>query len=187
MLYSIAAAAVLSLALQQTSIAELFYIAWHGYSAQNTAASILNGGGIISMLKVMAIVGISSAYAVIFQKTGLLKNFMLPLNAISKRINSFFALLITAVSTSAIACNQTLAIMLSHQLAQEIEPERQKFALDLENSVVVLAPIIPWSIASGVPLTSVGAPTSSIVAACFLYLLPLCTLLKYSLTKIKHK
>ena len=41
-------------------------------------------------------------------------------------------------------------------------------ATDLENSVVVLAPIVPWSIAGAVPLASAGAPEQSLLAACYL-------------------
>ena len=40
-------------------------------------------------------------------------------------------------------------------------------------SAVVVAALIPWSIAGGAPLSSAGAPLSSIFFAFFLYLLPL--------------
>ena len=47
----------------------------------------------------------------------------------------------------------------------------------LEDSAVVIAPLIPWSIAGAVPLVAVGAPESSVLFALFLYLLPLWDLL----------
>ena len=59
------------------------------------------------------------------------------------------------------------------QICKELEPDAQKFAIDMENSVIVVAPLVPWSIAGAVPLASVSAPLTSIVAAVFLYLLPL--------------
>ena len=46
-------------------------------------------------------------------------------------------------------------------------------AISLENSVIVIAPLIPWSIAGSVPLAILGAPTSSLLAAFYLFLLPL--------------
>ena len=58
-------------------------------------------------------------------------------------------------------------------------------ALTLEDTAVVLAPLIPWSIAGGVPLASVGAPTASILFSCFLYLLPLWRLVLSLLEKKK--
>ena len=57
-----------------------------------------------------------------------------------------------------IACNQTLSIMLTHQLCKEGNPDNKRFAIDLENTAVVLAPLVPWSIAGAVPLAAVGAP-----------------------------
>lgn len=86
------------------------------------------------------------------------------------------AMLCTAVAASMIACNQTLSILLTHQLCADTEPDGPSCAIDLENSVVVLAPLVPWSIAGAVPLASAGAPEQSLLAACYLYLIPLCSL-----------
>ena len=82
-----------------------------------------------------------------------------------------------------IACNQTLSIMLTDQLGSELEPDARRMALDLENSAVLVAPMIPWSIAGAVPLATVGAPITSIFASFFLYLVPVCYLI-HSITKI---
>ena len=46
-----------------------------------------------------------------------------------------------------------------------------------EDSAVVIAPLIPWSIAGAVPLATINAPTLSLAAATFLYLLPLSRML----------
>ena len=62
--------------------------------------------------------------------------------------------------------------MLSHSLCKE-DQSKQELAIGLENTAVVLAPLIPWSIAGAVPLASLGAPTAAILAACYLYLIPL--------------
>ena len=86
-----------------------------------------------------------------------------------------------------IACNQTLGIMLTHQLCGKVEPDNQKLAIDLEDSVVVIAPLIPWSIAAATPLSSIGAPTSSIPFAFFLYLLPLTQLVFHLIKKPTSK
>lgn len=52
-------------------------------------------------------------------------------------------------------------------------PDRQKMAIDLENTVIVIAPLIPWSIAGAVPIASVGAPAACVLAAFYLWFLPL--------------
>ena len=58
------------------------------------------------------------------------------------------------------------------QLCAEVEPDPETMASHLENTTVVIAPLIPWSIAGAVPLATVGAPTACILTACYLYLLP---------------
>ena len=68
--------------------------------------------------------------------------------------------------------------MLTNQLCRDLEPDDERMALHLEDSAVVVAPLVPWSIACAVPLTAVGAPSSAILFACFLYLLPLWRLLR---------
>lgn len=175
---SIASAIALCLGVQHMAIRDILALMVQGFHAADREVGImLNGGGIISMLKVMAIVCISSSYAGIFQKTGLLNGIKEWLVKISARITPFGGMLVTSLVAGMIACNQALTIMLTHQLCNDIEPDRQELAVGLENSAVVVAPLIPWSIAGAVPLDSVGAPTRSLFAACFLYLLPLYILL----------
>ncbi len=171
---SIATALPISILLQHTPIETIPALLLTGYTAPHSEVAImLNGGGITSILKVAAIVCLSSAFSGIFQNTGLLENVKHAIQKIAKKTNTFLAILLTSIMTSMIACNQTLAIILTDQLANEIETDKKRFAIALENSVVVVAPLIPWSIAGGVPLATIEAPTASILFACFLYLLPL--------------
>ena len=81
--------------------------------------------------------------------------------------------MITSVFTSLISCNQTLAIILAHQLCEGLEKDKDTSAINLENTAVVISPLVPWSIAGAVPLASSGAPTASLFAAGFLYILPI--------------
>ena len=137
------------------------------------------------MLRVAAIVCISSAYAGIFQNTGLLENIKASIQKAAERTTPFAAILLTSVLTGLIACNQTLTIMLTDQLTRGVEPDKERFAVALEDSAVVIAPLIPWSIAGAVPLATIEAPTLAIVFACFLYLLPLCRLVASFVKKPK--
>lgn len=160
--------------IQHLTLSQLPALLFSGFHAKNPeAAAFLDGGGIRSMFKVAAIVCISSSYAGIFQTTGLLNGLKMLLLKLGSRITPFGAILLASAGTSMIACNQTLAIMLTDQLGSELEPDAGRMALNMENSVVLVAPLIPWSIAGTVPLATVGAPVSSILAAFFLYLVPL--------------
>ena len=175
---SILAALPLCVLLQGASWREILRTAVLGYTAADPAVgSMLNGGGIWSMVRVAAIVCLSSAYAGIFRETGLLDGFRKTAGALSRRVTPFGAVLCTAGGTAVIACNQTLTILLAHQLCGEIGMEQEELAIALEDTAVVLAPLVPWSIAGAVPLAAVGAPERSLLAACFLYLLPISRLL----------
>ena len=77
-----------------------------------------------------------------------------------------------------VSCNQMFSVMLTRQAFEEIIPDRSCLALALEDSAVLIAPMIPWSIAAAVPLASANAPSSSIFFAFYLYLGPLCTLVR---------
>ncbi len=174
MLISIVLAAFLSVALQGRTIGEILQMCLTGYQASDPALNaMMNGGGLKSMIKVAAIVSLSSCYAGIFEGTGLLKPIQGKIEALSRKITPFGATFAVAAVASMIACNQTLSIMLTHQLCKEGNPDNKRFAIDLENTAVVLAPLVPWSIAGAVPLAAVGAPIASVVVASYLYILPI--------------
>lgn len=160
--------------IQGVSLTELLNIAVFGYRADEAElAALLSGGGIQSMVKVFCIVCLSSSYSGMFNGTGLLEGFRGSLTRLSTKILPFGCILLTSIITVMVSCNQTLAIMLTHQLCMDTEPDPETMASHLENTAVVIAPLIPWSIAGAVPLATVGAPTISILTACYLYLLPL--------------
>ena len=172
---SIVAAAAVCVLYQGEPFKEVLLCALAGFEAKDVElAAMLDGGGMISMLKVAGIVCISASYAGIFQKTGLLDAVIELIARMNSKLSSFVTVVIISVLSGAVSCNQTLAIMLTQQLCSNIVPSRQKFAIYLENSVVLIAPTIPWSIASGVPLTSVGAPVIAISMAFYLFLVPIC-------------
>ena len=162
MIASIVTAIPVCIGLQNMAFTELPELLLNGFhSTDVTVAAMLNGGGITSMLKVGAIVCISSSYSGIFQATGILNGFQKMVCLLANRTKPYFAVLVASILTSVMACNQTLAIMLTDQLC---------------SSAVLIAPLVPWSIACVVPLTAAGAPGYSVLFAVFLYLLPLCDL-----------
>lgn len=178
MLASIVSSVLVCVLYQGLPLKEIFEILVVGYHSPNPQiASMINGGGITSMLKVTAIVCLSSSYAGIFKETGLLDHLKTGISRLGTKYSAFAVILSTSIIASMIACNQTLSIMLTQQLCDTVEQDEKRFAIHLENSAVVVAPLIPWSIAGAVPLTSIAAPASSLFAACYLYLLPLWSLI----------
>ena len=172
MTVSIICAALVAVLVQKCAVSELIHAALFGYQPENAElAALLSGGGVLSMLRVLLIVCLSSGYAGIFGLTGMLDNIRTMLLKLSRILSPYGCVLVTAVVTAVIACNQTLTIMLTHQLCTEAEPDAGKMALYLEDSAVVIPPLIPWSIACAVTLASVSAPAESVGAAVYLYLL----------------
>ncbi len=174
MLFSILTAVPLCIFVQQQSLSEVLQYAWSGYVAHDgEVGRLLNGGGITSMIRVGLIVCISSAYAGIFKTTGMLHGLQQQILLLAKRITSFGATMWVSVAASCIGCNQTLSIMLTHQLCKDTESDMQRFAIRLENTAVLIAALIPWSIAGVVPLAMLGASHESFFYAFFLFLTPL--------------
>ena len=171
---SILAALIISLFYQGAEPLPLLRAALLGYRCPESALAVmLNGGGVLSMAKPAAIVCLSSCYAGIFEGTGLLNHLKAGIRRLSGRVCVFACILGTSAAASVVACNQTLTIMLTEQICRELEPDRKKLAIALENTAVVIPPLIPWSIAGAVPLASIGAPSASLLLACYLYILPL--------------
>lgn len=178
MLISIAASIPICLFYQNITVSELLNYSLFGFTVEDEAvAEMISGGGIISMVKVTAIVCIASSYSGIFKETGLLEPISKLIEKMGRIFSPYTVILIASVISAMVACNQTLSIMLTEQLCNKLETDPKKLALYLENSAVVVAALVPWAIACGVVFAFVEAPTISILAAAFLYLLPVYSLI----------
>ncbi|WP_378955791.1 Na+/H+ antiporter NhaC family protein [Pelosinus sp. sgz500959] len=143
-------------------------------------AEIIQGGGLYSMLKVSLIVLISSAYSGIFEGTGLLSEIEVFFERLSDKINLYPATILASIVTAAFSCNQTLAIMLTHQIQYKIYEKKglatYQLALDIENTVILISALIPWNIAGAVPAAALAADSGFIFYAFYLFLVPLTNL-----------
>lgn len=184
---SILVALPISLLVQGTPIAQLPRLLVMGFQAADSeVAAMVNGGGIMSMVRVGAIVCLASSYSGIFKQTGLLDRAEKLVQQLAKQAGNYTAIFCTSILANMIACNQTLGIMLTHQLCRELDSDSDHMALDLEDTAVVIAPLIPWSIAGAVSLSAAGAPMAGMATACYLYLLPLWRLVTH-MVKRKRK
>ncbi|SHM27454.1 Na+:H+ antiporter, NhaC family [Caldanaerovirga acetigignens] len=176
-LCSIITSVLVCIFCQKVSGYELIRYMLMGYRSVNPGlGQLINGGGIISMFNTMLIIVISSSYFGIFRKTNLLNKIKRWSFALAQCSTDFAAVLVVSVITVALSCNQTLATMLTYEITEGMFKDREKLAVFLANSVIVISALIPWSIASVFPLTTIGAPRSSIFYAVYLYALPLWSL-----------
>lgn len=179
---SIVSGILIALFVQDISLMQMLRYIITGYTVDKSGffADIIQGGGLLSMLKVSLIVLISSAYAGIFQGTGLLKEVEGFFEMLCKKINTYPTMILTSIATAAFSCNQTLAVMLTHQVTHKLYEKKRlsnyRMALDLENTVIVISPLIPWNIAGAVPAAAISADAGFIMYAFYLFLVPLTNL-----------
>jgi NhaC family Na+:H+ antiporter len=182
MTISILSGILLALFVQHIPFLHLLQYIATGYSMDrdNPLAGIMEGGGLYSMLNVALIVLLSSAYSGIFEGTGLLRDIELFFAWLSEKITVYPALILSSIATTAFSCNQTLAVMLTHQFQYKIYEKNQltkyRLAVDLENTVIVISALIPWNIAGAVPAAALSADASFILYAFYLFLVPLTNL-----------
>ena len=141
-------------------------------------ADIMAGGGLISMANVLIIVILSCSYSGMFNGTGLLDPITDRVERMADRIGLFAAQVVVSFGTCALFCNQTVGIVMSVQLLERAYRRRElppmELAANVGNTVINLAGLVPWAIASSVPLTTMGVGLSALPLSVYLYLLTLC-------------
>ena len=173
MLISIVVSFIIAIFIQKESVVSLIKYCIFGYHNSNQKLNLLmKGGGILSMLNVALIVGISSSYSGIFKETKLLVSLKEHLKVFAKKTSNYFVIFLSSIISGAIACNQSLGIILTNELSEELVDKRER-AVILENTVVLLVGLIPWNIAMDVPLKTLDVGVMSGLFAFYLYFLPL--------------
>ncbi|MCF0253353.1 MAG: hypothetical protein HUK26_03350 [Duodenibacillus sp.] len=166
----VAAGALAAVFVQGMDAADLLAALWGGYRCPvPQLAPMVDGGGVTSMLPVVLILAVCSCYSGLFRGTRLLSGIRAVIDAVARRTTSFFAMACASALTVGLCCNQALPIMLMKDLAGHLRSDKRELMLDIEDSVVVIAALVPWSISCAVPLSSAGAPVGSIAAAFLVY------------------
>lgn len=174
---SAAAAAVLAVALQGFTPGEVLRSAWSGYHPQDGAlAAVLSGGGITSMAVSYVVVTLTGLYSGILEGTGALRPLSGRAEALAKRTGRFPAMIVVSTLCAAALCNQAVTSMMGAQLLEGAYDDREELAMDIENSGILIAGLIPWSIACSIPLAMLGAGNGAILYAFLLWLIPACYL-----------
>ena len=173
MLLSIVISFIIAMFFQKESVTSLINYCVYGFHHSNEKLnSMMKGGGILSMLNVGLIVAISSSYSGIFKETKMLVLMKKYLKEFSEKTSNYFVIFLSSIISGAIACNQSLGTILAYELCEELE-DKQNMAIILENTIVLLAGLIPWNIAMAVPLKTVDIGLMSGLFAFYLYFLPL--------------
>ncbi|WP_339067435.1 Na+/H+ antiporter NhaC family protein [Fusobacterium animalis] len=187
MLVSIIISFIIAIFIQRNSIVALINYCIFGYHHPNERLNLMmKGGGILSMVNVSLIVGISSSYSGIFKETKMLVSLKKYLKDFSKKTSNYFVIFLSSIISGAIACNQSLGTILTNELCGELV-EKQKMAIILENTIILLVGLIPWNIAMEVPLKAIDVGIMAGVYAFYLYFLPLWNLFLGVIEERKYK
>ena len=179
---SILSGAAIAWAIGGFSVLEILKICLLGYHpASSGLVGLLEGGGLWSMAEIIVILLISSAYSGIFKGTAMLESLQERLSAACVRIGRFPVMILMSLGVASVFCNQTISTLMCSNLLEKPYLDgggsREELALDMENSVILLACFIPWTIGWTVPTSFFGVGAEAMPYAVYMYLVPLCWLL----------
>lgn len=183
MTVSIVSGAFIAALVQKESVADIVRYIVFGYrmKEQSFLGDIINGGGISSMLSVILVILVSFSLSGVLEGTSLLKDVEKWVFKLGGKFGIFAVTIATGIVAGSFGCSQTLAIILAYQLLRSMYAsagiDKYELAVNIENTAVVIAPLIPWNIAGAVPAAALTADNSYTVYACYLYLLPLINLI----------
>jgi NhaC family Na+:H+ antiporter len=189
LLASVMTSLALAMFYQRYSLLQLSKFALFGFNLEATSplTSIFKGGGLVSMINVSVVVIISTALAGIIAGTKVLKVVEIFMDRASSRSSLFLKTTVVGLVSAAFGCTQTIAILLTQQLVKEKYEQEQldsyQLATDIENTVVVLSPLIPWNIAGLVPATVLMTNAGFIPYAFYLYLIPIFSFIQFKLSE----
>lgn len=191
MIVSIITAFILSIFMQHQTILNCIRFMIFGYSMGKTSplCTIIKGGGIIAMLKTSLIVFITSAFAGIFDGTGMLNIIENITSRANSRYEVFRNAIITSLFTASVGCSQVFAVILTHMLNKKAYErngiDNSSLAIDLENTAIMIAALIPWNVALLVPMMILGTGASCIPYLLYIYILPIVNLISLKFRREK--
>ncbi len=145
-------AGLVSFFYQGIDLSSIIKVAYNGYSTaieEGVLQTILNRGGMTSMLQYVAIISFAVGMGGMLDKLGVLDNI---LHALVSHIKSDGSLIVTTLlvgyATSIISCSQPMAHVLTGRLMAPIFKERkiapEILSRTLEDSGTLAGPMIPW-------------------------------------------
>ncbi|WP_409969235.1 Na+/H+ antiporter NhaC family protein [Bengtsoniella intestinalis] len=179
MALSAVVALVLTITLQGVSWQEAISCAVFGYTPTHPdLQGVLDGGGLVSMVNGSAVVLITSLYAGILTQLHALASVEQVIERLAQRFGLYSATFALSLLTGMVFCNQSVLVILTTGMLKPLYQRENvtpcDHAMDIANSGVMLAGLVPWCIALTIPLAMLGADLWAVPWAVYLYLVPLC-------------
>lgn len=178
---SIILGSLVAIYIQKVSVLEIVKSWLLGYRAPNESlGSILNGGGLSSMITLLFILLLSCAYSGLFKGTKMLESLQEKLASYCQKYGRFPVMLCTSFFSAAIFCNQTIASLICCNLLKkpylDSGASNEELAIDMGNSVGMLGCFLPWSIACSVMFSFFSVDMACLPYAVYMYAVPICYL-----------
>ena len=184
LIVSCAAAFGVSVLVQGMDAGAALVSALVGYTPETAElTAILAGGGVLNMMKTSFAVMATGLFAGLLSGLGVLDGLKGMVEKMAEKWGLFPATVLVSLLAGMIFCNQSIIIMMAYPLLRDVYERlghgKEELALDVENSGIVMAALIPWNIAGSVPLQMLDAGSGAIPYMVLLYMIPLC----YGLSK----
>lgn len=184
LIVSCAAAFGVSVLVQGMGAWETLVSAVMGYTPESAElAHILAGGGVLNMMSTSFAVMATGLLAGLLSGLGILDGLKGVAEKLALRWGLFPVTVLVSLVAGMVFCNQSIIIMMAYPLLHEVYQRcghgNAELALDVENSGIVMAALIPWNIAGAVPLQMLDSGPEAIPYMVLLYMIPLC----YGLSK----
>ncbi|MBQ9459556.1 MAG: hypothetical protein IJU66_06435 [Oscillospiraceae bacterium] len=181
MCVSLAAAFGVSVLVQGQGAWETLRVCVLGYAPEGALAEVLTGGGLISMFTVFLMLPLASMMGGVLEGIGALDGVQTRLAALCGRLGLLPTMALMSILCSMVLCNQTIVLIMLQQTMSRVYREagasNEEFAMDIANSGVMIAGLVPWCIACAVPLQMLGVGVEALPFATLLYATPICYLL----------
>jgi NhaC family Na+:H+ antiporter len=187
---SIIAAGFLALHFQNCSLKKIIYFAVFGFKLDhlNPLYKIIRGGGIISMLKTSFIVFISCSLVGIFEEINVfddVKRKIADRKLNRKQLFNLTALI--GLFMDGLSCSQTTGVIMTNEIIKDSYCKNNyELAMDIENTAIVFAAVIPWNIAALICTSAMNVNMIKYIPyAFYLYMIPVVTFILKKLDRIK--
>lgn len=185
MLVSILLSLIIAVIIQGRSLDTILKTILTGFNLLPTSPlyQMIKGGGIVYMSTAMIMAFLSCSIVKIFEELKVLIWLSKYIGVIKEEWKAYLYTILVAIFTAGISSSQSTSILLTSQIMKKTYENsgfaNEELALDIENSCVVLTPLIPWNIAITVPAVMLEIEVLNIIPYSFyLYFLPTFIFLK---------
>lgn len=190
-LISIALSLMMAITYQGAEPAALAKSLVMGFETNNAAlAKIFAGGGMISMANICGVILLSCAYSQIIKETDMFKDLIYMMSKGCRKIGRVYMTFLTGTFFSGLFCSGSAAIIMSSMLLDDAYEktggDKQELAIDIENTAELTATWVPWSAACMAAFSVMAIPSTALIFAFFVFVLPIYYMIRKGFTRSKY-